>query len=1783
MKKIAEIIAVMSVLALAAACGGGGSSSNPATPVPPPAMTDTTAPSVMFDPATGSVLTGQTFAATLTATDDVGVTSGPDVNCSNGGSFANNLFTAPDVTAETTSVCTATASDAAGNEGSATLTMTVNPDTTAPVVMFTPATGSVLTGQTFAATLTATDDVGVTSGPDVSCSNGGSFANNLFTAPDVTTETTSVCTATAGDAAGNEGSATLTMTVTLPASVIISGQLTFDFVPHNTASNGLDYSAITQNPMRGVVVQALNASGTVLDSDISDASGNYALDVSPVIDVRIRARAVLRSTSGATWDVRVTDNTNNNALHVLDGSLADSGTTDSIRNLNAGSGWDGSAYTGERAAGPFAILDPVYDTMQKFAAVDPDIAFPPVEFRWSVDNRAVDGNREDGEITTSSYVPDGGDCGNIYLLGDDDADTDEYDPGVVVREWGHYFEHCLSRSDSPGGPHAPGERLDPRLALAEGWGDAVAAIGTGDPVVRNTFGPGQGQGSVVDVEANTNALAGWYNARSVSSILYDVYDSTDDGADVLSLGLGPIYRTLVDPGYTGTPVFTTIFTVLDRLKVVAPGNTAAIEALAAGQDINGTGADGAGETNDGGIASALPVYRTAVVDGAAVEVCSVDDAGTVNKLGNRVFVRVSVPTEGTYTIAMSSPRGNPVFAIFRAGTLIATAFGAVNSETWTGVLPAGEYVIEAFDFNNIESLIVEQPADYCYDITAITGTPPPDTTPPVAIFDPATGSVPSGQTFAATLTATDDIGVTSGPTVVCSNGGSFANNLFTAPVVTTETTSVCTATARDAAGNEGSATLTMTVTPPPDTTDPVVMFTPATGSVPGGQTFAAVLTATDDIGVTSGPDVSCSNGGSFANNLFTAPDVMTETTSVCTAMARDAAGNEGSATLTMTVTPPPDTTDPVVMFTPATGSVPGGQTFAATLTATDDVGVTSGPDVSCSNGGSFAGNLFTAPDVMTETTSVCTAMARDAAGNEGSATLTMTVTPPDTTDPVVMFTPATGSVPGGQTFAATLTATDDVGVTSGPDVSCSNGGSFANNLFTAPDVMTETTSVCTATAGDAAGNEGSATLTMTVTPPDTTDPIVMFSPATGSVPGWQTFAATLTATDDVGVTSGPDVSCSNGGSFANNLFTAPDVTTETTSVCTATAGDAAGNEGSATLTMTVTPPDTTDPVVMFSPATGSVLSGQTFAATLTATDNVGVTSGPDVSCSNGGSFANNLFTAPSVTTETTSVCTATARDAIGNEGTATLTITVTPAAGVIISGRLTFDFVPHDITTNADTTTNGLDYAAIMPKPMRGVVVQALDGSGAVLDSDISDASGNYALDVSPGTDVRIRARAVLLRTSGAIWDVRVTDNTNNNALYVLDGSLADSGTTDSTRNLHADSGWDGSAYTSPRAAGPFAILDPVYDTMQKFAAVDPDIVFPPVEFRWSVNNRAVTGFLEDGDIGGPLYASPINFDCPPFAGSIYLLGDDNANTDEYDPGVIVHEWGHYFEDCLSRADSPGGPHTLGNDRLDPRLALAEGWGNAVAAIGTGDPVVRNTFGPGQGRGVPINVERNAIASEPQAPAGWYNEASVQSILYDLYDSADDGADVLSLGLGPIYRTLVHPGYTGTPVFTTIFTVLDRLKAEAPGNTAAIEALAAGQDIDGTGADGAGETNDGGIATALPVYHTAVLDGAAVEICSVDDAGSFNKLGNRVFVRVSVPAEGTYTITMSGSQGNPAFRIFRAGILIATTGGQVNSETWTGVLPAGEYVMEAYDLNNVSGVAAAQPEDFCYEITLTTG
>ncbi|MBC6403802.1 MAG: hypothetical protein GDA35_09300, partial [Hyphomonadaceae bacterium] len=108
----------------------------------------------------------------------------------------------------------------------------------------------------------------------------------------------------------------------------------------------------------------------------------------------------------------------------------------------------------------------------------------------------------------------------------------------------------------------------------------------------------------------------------------------------------------------------------------------------------------------------------------------------------------------------------------------------------------------------------------------------------------------------------------------------------------------------------------------------------------------------------------------------------------CSASAADAAGNTSTAVFTVSVTG--DREPPQLSFTPATLTVVSGGTGSSTLTATDNVAVTTGPTVTC-NAGSFANNTYTAPSTVSAGTATCTATASDAAGNEGTATLTISI------------------------------------------------------------------------------------------------------------------------------------------------------------------------------------------------------------------------------------------------------------------------------------------------------------------------------------------------------------------------------------------------------------------------------------------------------------------------------------------------------------------------------------------------------------------------------------------------------------------------------------------------------------------------------------------------------------------------------------------------------------------------------------------------------------------------
>lgn len=511
-----------------------------------------------------------------------------------------------------------------------------------------------------------------------------------------------------------------------------------------------------------------------------------------------------------------------------------------------------------------------------------------------------------------------------------------------------------------------------------------------------------------------------------------------------------------------------------------------------------------------------------------------------------------------------------------------------------------------------------------------------------------------------------------------------------------------------------------------------------------------------------------------------------------------------------------------------------------------------------------------------------------------------------------------------------------------------------------------------------------------------------------------------------------------------------------------------------------------------------------------------------------------------------------------------------PAGQVYVTGVAQAQIVGDNLSTGA------LDYSATTCKPIRAAVVELLDANGNILLSTKTDPSGNFAGAVPANTSVRVRVKAQMVDTSGPSWNVTVRDNTNGNALYALDSALFNSTTANVVQNVTAGYGWDGSSYSSPRASGPFAILDTVYRAMQRVLTASPNAAFPALTVYWSVNNVSASPTnISAGQITTTYFTQDGSGNR-----AIYVLGKADNDTDEFDETVIAHEWGHYFQNVFSRDDSNGGQHS-GGQLLDMRVAFSEGWGNAWSGMATSRSIYTDSNGPGQTKGFAINLAAGA-ASNP----GWFKESSVESILYNFYQG---------VGFGPIFAAMTGPLRSGEAV-SSIHAFGASVASTSLANAAAFNTLAAGQSIT-TSTDplGGGEANGGGFGsgnsgayTSLPLYKPYNVN-TTVSYClsSANDSGSTkdsNKLGEAQFLRFSVPTTRTYTVTVTGGY-DPDFEVFQSpsGFVAGgfgspapgtTPGG--GSETGTVNLTAGTAVLVIQEAD----MANAGSPTPCYNVSV---
>ena len=537
--------------------------------------------------------------------------------------------------------------------------------------------------------------------------------------------------------------------------------------------------------------------------------------------------------------------------------------------------------------------------------------------------------------------------------------------------------------------------------------------------------------------------------------------------------------------------------------------------------------------------------------------------------------------------------------------------------------------------------------------------------------------------------------------------------------------------------------------------------------------------------------------------------------------------------------------------------------------------------------------------------------------------------------------------------------------------------------------------------------------------------------------------------------------------------------------------------------------------------------------------------------------------------------------------------TETASETVAVSGRATFDHVPVVFSMGV-----GLDYNAAETRPVRGATVQLLSAD-RIVDTSFTAEDGGYRLEAPTGTEVSLRVRAELVGGESELL-ARVLDNTRDGAAHAMDGTLFTTGETDLVRDVHAASGWTGTGYGEARAAGPFAILDVVYEAVQWVQSVDPQVELVPLDLFWSPENRGIAGTdgepdYASGRIGGTHYRRKNPGQGRPPA--IYLMGAENEDTDEYDRFVIAHEWAHYLADTLSRDDSIGGRHALG-EQLDPRVAYSEGLANALAAVMLGDSEFVHSLGPRQGYGARYSIENFA----PRYP-GWFSEASVMAIVYDLVDPVgDDGID---LGFGPVYRILVDD-VRETPALTTLFSFIHALKRRRPDLSEAIDALTGAHRIEPvTDAYGSGETNSGYPASAdtLPIYSSLTVNGGPLNVCSTSDFRGSGAKGNALgiwrFLTFTAANEQSHTLSATPTSASPdarpdpMVRLYKIGLAGSAQSPPVAAcapdylaactERVSGPLPAGpgEYVIGVAEATNASRNATVHPAGrVCFNVTV---
>ncbi|WP_155978002.1 fibronectin type III domain-containing protein [Pedobacter glucosidilyticus] len=551
-------------------------------------------------------------------------------------------------------------------------------------------------------------------------------------------------------------------------------------------------------------------------------------------------------------------------------------------------------------------------------------------------------------------------------------------------------------------------------------------------------------------------------------------------------------------------------------------------------------------------------------------------------------------------------------------------------------------------------------------VLSVTTLAPPDTEAPTSPIGLAFSNVTETSAVINWSPSLDNVGVTAYEIFV--NGtsvGTTSITNFEVTGLTAGTTYNITVRARDAAGNNSSASpaLVVATLAAPDTQAPSVPTGLAFNTLTNTSFNITWMASTDNVGVTSYEIFN--NGvsaGTATSTSFSLTGLNALTAYSITIKAKDATNNISaeSAALVVNTLAAPDVQAPTVPTALSFANLTFNGFTLNWTASTDNIGVSS---YEIFRNGSLIGSSTTTSFVVSgldgSTTYSLTVLAKDVAGNSSAQSTALSVTTPaapDTQAPTVPTGLASSNLTFNSFTLSWTASTDNVGVTSYEIFR--NGASIGTSTTTSIVLngLTELTNYSmTVVAKDLAGNVSSQSAPLvvrTLAAPDTQAPTVPTNLASSNITVTGFTLTWSASTDNVGVVSyevfrnGTSIGTSTASSFALT-----GLSPATSYALTVLAKDAAGNASaqSAVLNVTTSAGDIQAPTVPTELIASNINSAGFSVSWKPSSDNVAVTS--YTVYVNGqvyGNTASNTIFIKDLSPNTTYTITVAAADAAGN-------------------------------------------------------------------------------------------------------------------------------------------------------------------------------------------------------------------------------------------------------------------------------------------------------------------------------------------------------------------------------------------------------------------------------------------------------------------------------------------------------------------------------------------------------